>query len=422
MKFRTFIYIILSFVCTTTLFAQNSFKTGVWRGVLTLSEKKNEIILPFNFDVSYVKSKPVITVRNAEEKIEVTEVTIIKDSIIFKMPVFDSEFRTQLRNDTLSGFWMNYAKKEKNRIPFEAYFGDKNRFVTHPENIDGKGAVMNFSGKYEVTFNAKKDDEYKAIGVFKQQGNILTGTFLTETGDYRFLEGVVQNNNMVISCFDGSHAFLFFANSAALKGDADSLTGTFYAGISGTESWIAVRNEKFELKDPESITYLKNPDERISFSFPDLNKRTVSLSDDKFKNKVVIIEIMGTWCPNCMDETAYMAKLYKQYKGKGLEIVALAYERTTDFEKAKKNAQRSKTKFGAEYDFLITGLTGKAKASESFPFLNAVSAFPTTIILDRNHKVQSIYTGFNGPATGKVYEQYKKKTESLIESLLMKKN
>jgi thiol-disulfide isomerase/thioredoxin len=414
----TFLFIHLAFLS----FAQSSFKAGTWRGVLTLSEKKNEIILPFNFDVNYVKGKPVIDVRNAEEKIEVTEVTVLKDSVIFKMPVFDSEFRTQLKNDTLTGTWINYAKKEKNRIPFEAYYGDKNRFVTEPVTAGKENALLNFSGKYEVTFNAKKEDEYKAIGVFNQKGNILTGTFLTETGDYRFLEGVVQNNNMVISCFDGSHAFLFFANSAKLKGNADSLTGRFYAGISGTEDWVAVRNETFELKDPESITYLKNPNERISFSFPNLNKKTVSLSDEKFRNKVVIIEIMGTWCPNCMDETTYLAKLYKQYKSKGLEIVALAYERTTDFEKAKNNALRSKTKFGADYEFLITGLTGKAKASESFPFLNSISAFPTTIILDRDHNVKSIYTGFNGPATGKVYEQYKKKTEDLIESLLMSKH
>ena len=374
MKFK-FCIIIVAFILNMSVsVSQSTIKSGVWRGVLTLSEKKNEIILPFNFDVTYVKGKPFITVRNAEEKIDITEISIVKDSVIFKMPVFDSEFRTQLKNDTLTGFWRNYAKKEKNKILFEAYYGEKNRFVTQPEtNIDGKGTIMNFSGKYEVTFNAKKEDEYKAIGIFKQQGNILTGTFLTETGDYRFLEGVVQNNNMVVSCFDGSHAFLFFANSAKLKGDADSLTGRFYAGISGTEEWIAVRNEKFELKDPESITYLKSPDEKISFSFPDLNNKIVSLSDEKFKNKVVIIEIMGTWCPNCMDETAYMAKVYKQYKSKGLEIVALAYERTTDFEKAKNNVQRSKAKFGADYEFLITGLTGKAKASESFPFLNSIS-------------------------------------------------
>lgn len=403
-------------VSLTGVSAQPLIKKGIWRGVFTLSEKKNEIILPYNFEVSYLKNKPVIEIRNAEERIKVTEITIIHDSVIIKMPVFDSELRTKLIRDTLTGVWINHSKKEKNSIPFEAYYNDPRRFVTN------KDASADFTGKYEVTFDVGKESEYKAIGLFKQTGNKLTGTFLTETGDYRYLEGSVQNNTMALSCFDGSHAFLFFANSAKTTGKADSLSGEAFYGISGKETWTAIRNETFELKDPESITYLKNPNEKITFSFPNLNGKTVSLSDEKFKNKVVIIQLMGSWCPNCMDETAYLAKVYKQYKGKGLEIVALAYERTPDFEKAKNNVLRSKKKFGADYEFLITGLSGSAKASESLPFLNKVSAFPTTIILDRKHRVKTIYTGFSGPATGKAYEQYQVKTDNLIRQLLLKKD
>lgn len=406
-----FFLILFSF----SLCSLAQLKPGTWRGVFTLSEKKNEIILPFNFDVANIKGKTVIDIRNAEEKIRVTEITLIKDSVIIQMPVFDSEFRLALKNDTLTGKWYNRSKKEKNIIAFEAYYNDKTRFVSSKE------AINDFTGRYEVTFDAGKENEYKAIGIFKQTGNKLTGTFLTETGDYRYLEGVAQGNNMALSCFDGSHAFLFFAHSNKAIGLADSLDGQAFYGVSGIESWTAVRNEKFELKDPESITYLKNPEEKITFSFPNLNKKTVSLSDEKFKNKVVIIQLMGSWCPNCMDETAYLAELHKQYKNKGLEVVALAYERTNDFEKAVRNVSRLKTKYKADYEFLITGLTGAAKASESLPFLNKVSAFPTTIILDRNHKVKTIYTGFSGPATGKAYEQYKLKTDNLIQQLLLKK-
>lgn len=396
--------------------AQNPLKKGMWRAVLTLSEKKNEIILPFNFEVSYIKNKAQLTIHNADEKIKVTDVRTQHDSVFIKMPLFDSEFKTKLLNDTLYGVWINYNKKEKNIISFEAYYNDSRRFITD------KNASADFSGKYEVTFDPGKESAYKAIGLFKQSGNKLTGTFLTETGDYRYLEGSVQNNTMALSCFDGSHAFLFFANSAGSHGKADSLSGEAFYGISGTEKWVAVRNDAFELKDPELITYLKNPTEKVYFSFPNLNGQTVSLTDEKFKNKVVIIQLMGTWCPNCMDETAYLAKLYKQYKNKGLEIVGLAYERTDSFEKAKNNVLRSKKKFGADYEFLITGLNGAAKASESMPFLNQVSAFPTTIILDRKHKVKSIYTGFSGPATGKAYEQYQAKTENLLHQLLLKKD
>jgi thiol-disulfide isomerase/thioredoxin len=409
-KFVAFLFLFSFFG-----YGQNKLKPGIWRGVLTLSEKRNELVLPFNFNVRYFHEFPSIDIMNAEEKITVTEIIFSGDSVHFKMPVFDSEFRTVLKNDTLRGLWINNSKKEKNKIPFEAYYKDKRRFVT------SKKPDVNFSGRYEVTFNPKKADEYKSVGVFKQSGNKITGTFLTETGDYRYLEGAVQNNAMSLSCFDGAHSFLFFASSKTKKGKADSLSGKVFYGISGTEDWTAVRNDKFKLKDPEGITTLKSPDEKVNFSFPNLEKQTVTLNDPKFDNKVVVIQIMGSWCPNCMDETAYLSKVYKQFRGKGLEVVALAYERTEDFEKSKKNISRLKSKYGVEYEMLITGLTGKAKASESLPFLTSISAFPTTIILDRKHNVKSIYTGFNGPATGKEYELYKKKTESLLTELLLKK-
>jgi thiol-disulfide isomerase/thioredoxin len=395
-----------------------NFKAGTWRGVLTLSEKRNEIILPFNFNVTYFKGVPLVEIVNAEEKIRTSEISIIGDSVNIKMPVFDSEFKTVLKNDTLWGVWINHAKKEKNKIPFEAYYNDKTRFVTT------KKPTVDFTGRYEVTFNPKTADEYKAVGIFKQTGNKVTGTFLTETGDYRYLDGAAQNSAMSLSCFDGAHAFLFFASAHHSNkiGKADSLSGKVFYGISGTEDWIAVRNEKFKLKDPESITVLKSPNEKVNFSFPNTEKQTVSLNDEKFKDKVIIIQVMGSWCPNCMDETAYLSGVYKKFRSKGLEVVALAYERTDDFEKAKKNILRLKNRFGVEYEILITGLTGKAKASESLSFLNSVSAFPTTIILDRRHHVKSIYTGFSGPATGKEFENYKAKTESLLTQLLLKKD
>lgn len=411
MKKLVLIFILISIFS----FGQNKLKPGTWRGVLTLSEKRNELVLPFNFNVKYFHEFLSIDILNAEEKIAVTEIMVSGDSINFKMPVFDSEFRTVLKNDTLRGVWINNSKKEKNKIPFEAYHNDKRRFVTV------KKPEVDFSGRYEVTFNPKTADEYKSVGVFKQSGNKITGTFLTETGDYRYLEGAVQNNDMSLSCFDGAHAFLFFASSKTKKGKADSISGKVFYGISGTEDWTAVRNDKFKLKDPEGITTLKSGNEKVTFSFPNLEKQTVSLTDPKFDNKVVVIQVMGSWCPNCMDETAYLSKVYKQFKGKGLEVVALAYERTDDFEKSKKNISRLKTKYGVEYEMLITGLTGKAKASESLPFLTSISAFPTTIILDRKHNVKSIYTGFNGPATGKEFELYKAKTESLLTELLLKK-
>jgi hypothetical protein len=66
---------------------------------------------------------------------------------------------------------------------------------------------------------------------------------------------------------------------------------------------------------------------------------------------------------------------------------------------------------------LLTLQTGKEKASETLSFLNKITAFPTTIFLNREHKVVKIHTGFSGPATGNDYLSFKESTESLIKNL-----
>lgn len=418
--------ITVFFLLVLTALSMNAQKAGAWRGVLVLNAEK-KLELPFTFEVKQLMSGTQLIIHNAGERIMVSETSFAKDSFYFKMPVFDTEFRTKLHGDTmLTGVWINNTKKENNSIPFSATYGMKNRFLFPPEKPHAF-----YDGKWEVTFSPGTADSSKAIGIFKHRpgSSVVEGTFLTETGDYRYLEGTEYNNKLYLSCFDGSHAFLFIAGNNG----TDITKAVFYSGNSWSEPWIGKRNEAFKLRDAEKLTYLKDPGQVINFSFKNSSEQTVSLSDAKFKNKVVIVQIMGSWCPNCMDETAYLAKLYKKYTQKGIarfdsvteqhtrhvvEIIGLAYERTSDPEKAKSNIKRLKERFGVEYEILITGLTGKDKASQSLPFLNGIMAFPTTLILNKEHQVVSVYTGFNGPATGKAYEDYVIKTEKLIKDLL----
>ncbi|MES2679241.1 MAG: TlpA disulfide reductase family protein [Bacteroidota bacterium] len=373
------------------------------------ADEKLEV--PFNFEIKYKGKKPQIIIKNADERIFVDEITIRGDSVNFKMPVFDTEFRTALKGNQLEGVWINHYKTSDNIMKFRAEFNEGKRFLFVPGKPDPC-----FEGRWETTFSPGVKDSSKAIGVFHhlEQTDYLSGTFLTETGDYRYLEGMKHGSQIFLSSFDGKHAYLFVA---ALGAD-ESLSGKFYSGTTWKEDWRARRNEGFKLNDPERITYLKNKDEKINFSFPNLDKKIVSLNDKKFENKAVIIQVMGSWCPNCMDESVYLSSVYRQFKDQGLEVVALAFEKTTDFEKARALLLRMKTRLKMEYDVLVTLQNGSVQASETFPALNKISAFPTTIFLNREHRVVKIYTGFSGPATGKDYETYKEQTEALIKNLL----
>lgn len=414
--FLRILFSLIFFLAVFSISAAPRLKEGTWRGVLQLNDSMQ---LPFNFETQVKKSAITVTFLNASERIIAKEVKLVGDSLFIKMPLYDSEFRCKVYEDSLKGNWINRSRKDKNVISFKAVYNVEYRF--RPENTSlpalGPGKklpVKNFSGRWEVTFNPGTAKSYKAVGEFRQEGNNkLYGTFLTETGDYRYLEGDASFFGLRMSHFNGAFAFLFTAVS---KGD--SLIGNFWSGTHGYERWVAVKNKEFRLREADSLTFLKPGYEKIAFSFPNAEGKIVSLSDDRYKGKVVIVQIMGSWCPNCMDETAWLAELHKKYGSQGLEVIALAFERTEDRAKAAANISRVKKHLNAGYEFLLTGKTGKSAAGEALPMLNHVMAFPTTIFIDKSGKVRKIHTGFSGPGTGAAYEKLTAETEKFILDLL----
>lgn len=386
---------------------------GDWRGVLTMNDSTE---LPFTFTIALEQSGYTLTIHNASEHIKVEDLRVTKDSINWHMPVFDSWFTCRI--DSLRGFhgtWFNNSASKPYQLKFRAEY-DKKRF----EMVVCRGLAPVFGKeKWECTFSPGKADSSKAIGIFKVDQALpgFWGTFLTETGDYRFLEGgFVTCNVMMLSCFDGSHAFLFkaeFTSKNEIKGDA-------WYGKFGYENWTGKPNANFQLRDPATLTFITDSS-NVNFTFNDLNGKPVSLSDPKFKGKVVIIQVMGSWCPNCMDETEWMTAVYNEYHAQGLEVIALAYERSADTAKANPNIRRVRDHFNAPYTFLNTGKSGKDAASASLPFLNGIMSFPTTIYIDKAGKVRMVYTGFNGPATGMAYEKDTAEALRLIQQLLAEK-
>jgi peroxiredoxin len=387
-------------------FAQQ-LKTCVWRGALTTSSAQQ---IPFNFEVNTVAGKQQLSIINGSEQFKVTDITTQSDSVFIRMPLFDSEFKLKQSTAGLSGQWIKHGATSDAIMPFTATPNTSWRFFKSQ-----KAAAYNLSGRWSAIFGEGADRD-TTVGEFKQTGNKLTGTFLTTTGDYRFLEGVVNADSLYLSCFDGGHAYVFKAKIT----DKNTITaGIFKAGYSGADTWTAVRNPDAKLPDAYSFSALKPGYKKLDFTFPDLAGNKVSINDDRFKNKVVIVQILGSWCPNCMDETAYMINYYKKYQQKGVEVIGLAYERTKDFTKSVKAVQSLKNRFAIPYPLLITGYTpAKAETAQSLPMLTKVVGFPTTIIIDKKGEVRKIHTGFSGPATGEHYTEFISEFEKLTDDLL----
>jgi len=404
---------LLLTLCFTLLFyvgfTQAKLKTGIWRGVIK-TQAGNEI--PFNFDVTYVVGKPHLAVINGAERFKVDNITGKGDSVFIRMPLFDSEFRLKQQGADLVGKWIRHLGDHDAEMAFRATPNTTWRFLKTVEK-----PTVNVTGRWSAVFG-EGDNKDETVGVFKQTGEKLTGTFLSTTGDYRYLEGVVSGDHLYLSCFDGGHAYTFTGKVTGQK----ITDGKYYAGLTSITNWVADKNDNAKLPDAYSLAGLKPGYKKLAFSFRDSKGKTVSLTDARFKNKVVIVQIMGSWCPNCMDETAYLVNYYKKYHAKGVEIVGLAYERTTDFAKSQKTLAQLKTRFNVPYPLLITGYTNAAgEPAKSLPMMAKVLGFPTTIIIDKKGDVRKVHTGFSGPGTGSYYTQFTKEFEGLTNDLLAEK-
>lgn len=380
-------------------------KTGIWRATIEIQGQQ----LPFNFElVKDADDGYDIYLRNADERLLLDEIKVYGDSVDIGLHIFDANIKAHVKGDTLRGEFIKNYEKDFN-IPFTAVHGQSFRF----EKAGAQKDIPDFSGKYAVTF-IHEFDTTKAVGIFHQQGDSVTGTFLTPTGDYRYLQGNVVNSLMQLSTFDGNHAYIF----RATKKDDGKLIGEFISGKNHMEFWEAEKDENASLPDPESLTYLKPGYERIEFNFPDVNGKPVSLNDEKYKNKVVILQMFGTWCPNCLDETMFLSPWYNENKKRGVEIIGLAYERKPDFDYASGRVKKMIDKLKVNYDFVIAGTNNKAQAAETLPMLNKVVAFPTTIFIGKDGKVKKIHTGYSGPGTGFYYEVGIQKFNETVNELL----
>lgn len=401
---RRIISLFLIFLSATSLYAQKiPLLTGSYSAYLQLNETTQ---LPVHLTVEKKQKRILLVVHNAEERIELMNGIKKGDTIILPFPSFDSELRfITYKKKEIRGFWFNYNKGANYKIPFFANLNQKTRKKEAPGG--------DLSGKWETHFSPKTSDEENALGIIAQDQNHITGTFRTETGDYRFLEGSIEGSKFYLSAFDGSHAFLI---NGTLK--EHRVQGYFYSGKHYSTDFVATYNPNYELRDPDSLTTLKDQNTPFNFTLKTINGTDYTFPNPETRGKVVIVQIMGTWCPNCMDETNYYKELYDKYHSKGLEIISIGYEAAESFEEQAKKILTLKQRKNLDFTFLVGGKASKGIASEQFKMLNEVISFPTSIYIGRDGEVKRIHTGFNGPGTGEVYTEYVNKTNSLIESLL----
>lgn len=395
------------------LLMQNVVFSQVVLPYRVVMERKDGNSIIFNMQRTRIKGKEVWTILNASERLKVDAIKRNKDSFFVEMPFFDSRMRLSLQKDnSFTGTWFKGTALADIEMPVKATPNQSYRFKA----INGN-ATRKANGRFDASFVAIDGKVSHAVAEFLQTGNRVTGTFLHPDGDYRFLEGIITGDSLMLSCFDGSHAYYF---GAKILPNGNMVNGLFVAGATYKQSWSAIPNATVALVEDDVMVYVKPGQNRLNFRYPDLDSVLVSNADERFKNKVVVIQLMGSWCPNCMDETAFLSKYYKENKSRGVEVIGLSYEYTTDFRRSEKLLRKFQQRYQVEYPILNTGVTSgdSLRTEKTLPQLTPIKAFPTTLFIGKDGTIKSIHPGFAGPATGIHYVEFCAAFEKTISDLL----
>ncbi len=373
---------------------------------------ENEI--PFNFTIAYANDEPYIILKNASQELKITDISLgtdrntSHDTVRIRFKEYNSYIFAEFAEGVMQGFYRD-MDKPLIKIPFNAFHDERYRFTKMPDKPE-----INVNGSWKVAFTRQEGSKKYAIGQFQQEGNELTGTFATTTGDYGFLEGVVDGKEIWLSSFDGSHMYLFHAKAIG----EDKLSGSYTYGKRKDKirMWTAVRDSTFTLTSADSITNLQDVNAAINLCLLSSHGDSVCLDDPEFQGKAKILQIMGTWCFNCRDETKFIQEYLKKHPSPDLQIIGLAIEKY-DGQRAADLVNYFKHKYSVDYPVLMAGTL--KNPTENLPFIDKISAYPTMIFLDKNNVIQGTHTGFYGPATEE-YETYKKEFHHRIQELVKK--
>ena len=371
---------------------------GLWDATVVV----NRLDIPFRFEITGDGAAIKGSFFNGDERVTSTSGAFENGALTLSFDEYGAKLTATATDGRLEG---EYSRGTRGApYPFRA-----KRFAPVPV---GDTTIPSIAGLWNIQVKSSKGESAWQL-IVRQSGAEVSAAILRVDGDTGALTGSYRDGKFVLSHFSGARPALL-----ELTPGAD---GTL-AVVQGRDTPLtALRSEQARAKglpepsDPSRFTSVKDPTEPLRFSFPDLSGRTVSNTDDKFRGKVVIVNIGGSWCPNCHDEAPFLAELYKKYRGQGLEIVLLSFEEAEQM----KNPARVRAfikRYGIEYTVLVPG--EPRELAEKMPQGINLNSFPTSFILGRDGRVRSVHAGFPGAASGEFHKLATAEIAATVERLL----
>ena len=382
--------------------------SGSYRAVLTLPAGE----LPFGLEVTQEKGAPVATLVNGANRVRAESTSFADGRLTLDFPSYESRLEAEVKPDgTLAGTAHLYRRSGKVDVPLAAAPGMSWRFFAQP---DKPGADL--SGRWLI--ETQGDAPEKGLLLLRQAGNRIEGTVQFPSGDERFLVGEVSGTRFALSTFDGNQGSVWRGTIQPGR----RLAGEDYGATSKAPGqWTARPQDAAPADQVRAIAEEKPPVDRIAFRFPDVDGKMVSLADPRFKGKVVVISIGGTWCPNCHDETAWLAPYVDRRGPEGLEAIGLQFEYDADPVRSARQIKRFAARYDVHYPLLIAGAATPEGTKRALPAIGGVKVYPTTLFVDRKGRLRAIHVGYAGPAAGALHEQAIRDFEALVGTLLAEK-
>ena len=378
--------------------AQTSSPVGVWDATVDVGG----VLIPFRFEITGGGTSFTGSFFDGDLKMSSAGGRLEGTTLVLPFDAYGATVEATWNGDTLIGKYDRGTRGAPYPLTAKRAAATTASAASVP-SIDGQWVIPTESSKGESAWRF----------IVKQSGANVSAAILRVDGDTGSVSGSFKDGKFVLSHFSGARPLLL---EVTPEGD-----GSLNIVQNGRTKMVAVRESEARAKnmpeptDPSKHTRMKDPTARFTFSFPDLNGRIVTEADPKFKGKVVMVNIGGSWCPNCHDEAPFLGELYKKYRAQGLEIVLLSFEEAAQFEKLTRLKAFIK-KYGIEFTVLVPG--EPSQLNEKVPQADNLNAFPTTFILGRDGKVRGVHAGFASPAAGAFHEQTKKEISTEVEHLL----
>ena len=371
---------------------------GTWRAALDLAGG------PLRFSLEVRQSRGALTGRlcNAGECESPFEIRAKGDSLIFDIADYAATIAVSVSGDSMTGMYRNVGSRGPRAIPFRAARG---RWPI-------ERAPARLLGEWDATLTTDGRTSPR-IFMFRNTPRGLEGAVVSNTGDYGKFWGRAHADSFSMARFDGTFVYMVTGRL-----DGDTLRGIFHAGHRTQTPFVAVRSTgRPHLREPTTVTAADTA-APFRFSFPALDGGVVTNDDPRFRNKVVLIDVFGTWCSTCHETAPLFSRFYREYRNRGFEVVGFAYEVTGDTATDAVLVRRYRDKLRISFPLLLAGISDVAAAARTLPQLSNFTSFPTMIFLGRDGRVRRVHAGFYGAATGAMHTAQVAELRAFIERLL----